>query len=83
MPYKNISTSLSDNIAKQVNELVESRFKEIEDRKYRAQNIVIFKLPLCESVDKLERKNHDIQMVNDLFCNICPDQGDLQIKAHK
>ena len=68
-----LSTTLSGNIAKQVNELVESRVKEIEDRKNRAQNIVIFKLALCESSDKLERKEYDMQVVKDLFSSICPD----------
>ena len=76
-----LSTTLSGNIAKQVNDLVESRVKEIEDRKNRAQNIVIFKLALCESSDKLERKEYDMQVVKDLFSSICPDQGDLQVKA--
>lgn len=76
-----ISDSITENIASKVKEIVQAQVKEIDERKNRSNNIIIFKLPLCTAKEPKARKEHDTAQLKTLFSNLCPDQGELEIKT--
>ena len=76
-----ISKSVAEDIATTVKEIVQTQLKEIEERKNRSTNLIIFNIPLSTAKDPKERNDSDVSILNDLFKALCPDKGDLQIRT--
>lgn len=69
------------NIAETVEDIVNKRVRELEDRKNRALNVVIFELKTSESALASERKAYDIDILKKLFAALCPEAGELEMKT--
>ena len=68
-------------LAGAIDSIVEARVREIEERKNRATNVIIFKLKTSEASEPLARKKHDIDMMKELYALACPEKGELEIKT--
>ena len=77
----NIASSLKADLAKTVEKLVESRLKELEDRKNRNRNLIVFNLGLSKSDQPQTRKQHDLEQIKGLYTSVTTDTKELEIKA--
>lgn len=72
-----LTATVPGNIAQTIKDIVEKIFKETEDRKNRANNLIIFNLPLSRAKDPKERKEHDGNIIKRLVQDPFPDQEEL------
>lgn len=68
---------VQNNLAETVSNLVDSRLKEMENRKTRAQNLVFFHVPLSDASNPRERKEHDLEFVKKIFMQLFPGEDFL------
>ena len=69
-----LSNSVQKNLSETVSKLVDTRLKEMEDRKNRASNMIFFNVPSLEDPTPTVRKEHDIFMIKQLFNEIFPEE---------
>ena len=71
--------SMKDQIMSEISEEIEnkfdSRYKEMNNRKAREMNLVLFNVPVSTESDPFERKNADNTFINILYNAIVPANG--------
>ena len=72
---------VSDKVELTFGEMVEKRIKEIENRKARSLNLVLFQVKMSVSEDLSQRKNDDLAVVKLLYSELFTGEPDIKIKA--
>ncbi|MES9905176.1 MAG: hypothetical protein ABW168_21190 [Sedimenticola sp.] len=63
-------------ISGEIEQKFDSRFKEMNDRKSREMNLILFNVPVSKDTDPLKRKDSDISFISMLFNTITTGETD-------
>ena len=67
---------MKTQIAETVEQLVEKRLKEAEDRKNRSMNLIFFHVAMSDDSLANVRKSHDLCLLQGLYKSLFPDKDD-------
>lgn len=60
------ASTMMDNLRENVFDLVDERTKELQERRSKEENVILFNMPECENQTPDEIKTHDTQVFNQL-----------------
>jgi len=72
-----LTNSVQNNLAETVSNLVDTRLKEMDDRRNRASNLIFFNVPSLDDPSPLVRKEHDINLIKKVYNEIFPEESFL------
>ncbi|KAH3751231.1 hypothetical protein DPMN_185783 [Dreissena polymorpha] len=78
---KDLVESLKRDLTESIESVVETRIREVDDRRNRSNNLLIFKLKASDSLDLEVRITHDMDLVQKLYTSLCPGKGNLNVKS--
>ena len=76
-----INESVQKNLSNTVSDLVDSRLKEMDDRKNRAANLVLFNVVSLDDENPQNRKEHDTMTIKKLYEVLTGSDDELMIRT--
>lgn len=71
-----LKEQIMSEISDEFEQKFDSRFKEMNERKSREMNLMLFNVPVSKEADPHKRKDADILLINTLFNSVCRGDGD-------
>ena len=72
---KTMKEQIMSEISEEIENKFDSRYKEMNNRKAREINLILFNVPLSKESDPIERKNADTSFINILYNAIVTASG--------